>query len=249
MKPPKIADAIVHEIESLILEGGLKPGQRLPPERELAEHFQVSRPSLREALQQLAARGLVESRRGGGTYVANMMDTAFVNPLLGLLRNHPETLGDLVEMRYALEGVAAYFAALRSTAEDKELLKQRHATLSSIHERGDDPVAEAKADAEFHLGIAEAAHNVVLLHVMGGLFRLLQSGIFTSHAKLFTRAGASDQVRRQHEALFRAVLEGDPEAARGAAHEHLAYIKRALRDIDEENQRIRRSRRRLRGLG
>ena len=105
---PKLADAIVAELESMILEGSLQPGQKLPPERELAIQFQVSRPSLREAIQRLEARGLLYRRQGGGTYVQNALSKGIADPLFELLSTHPEAQYDLLEFRHALEGICAY---------------------------------------------------------------------------------------------------------------------------------------------
>jgi len=82
INPPKVSDAIVSQIEQLILEGVLKPGERLPPERELAQQLNVSRPSLREAMTTLKSRGLLQSRRGGGNYVMDVIAPALTNPLV-----------------------------------------------------------------------------------------------------------------------------------------------------------------------
>src|SRR5690554_293231 len=88
--PKRLADTIVEQLETMILEGALKPGQRLPPERVLAEQFGVSRPSLREAVQRLAAKGLLTSRQGGGNFVTEHLGASFSDPLIRLLENRPE---------------------------------------------------------------------------------------------------------------------------------------------------------------
>ncbi len=250
MKAVKISDVITHQIEAMILDGGLKPGDRLPPERALAARFEVSRPSLREAIKKLETRGLVETRRGGGTYVSNLLDASFTNPLTGLLHNHPETLYDLVEMRHALESVAAYYAALRATEEDRRMLRQRFEAMEAVTcgDRPIDAAQEARLDTEFHIAIAEAAHNVVLLYIMRGLFNLLHSGISTSLVRLYTRPGNDALIRDQHRAVFEAIMAGDGELARALASEHLLFIKRELAQIDDEERRIERARRRLHGL-
>src|SRR5574344_392801 len=115
---PKLADAIVAELEQMIADGSLQPGQKLLPERELAVQFQVSRPSLREAIQRLEARGLLYRRQGGGTYVQQALRSGLTDPLFDLLQNNPESRFDLLEFRHVLEGVAAYYAALRGTESD-----------------------------------------------------------------------------------------------------------------------------------
>ena len=248
VRPPKLSDAIVEQIEALILEGTLRPGERLPPERELARRLDVSRPSLREALQKLEERGLVETRQGGGTYVAAVLNPTFTDPLVELFHRHPDTAYDLIEFRQALETIGAYHAALRATDTDREILRRRFEAIEHAHEEGD-PVAEAEADAEFHLSIAEAAHNVVLLHIMRGLFDLLRRGILSSREKLYTRPGVRDALIHHHRELYETIVRGDARAARRAASDHLRFVEETLRRIDRESQREERSRRRLERMG
>ena len=95
--PRRLSDEVMTELENMILAGRFKAGEKLPPERELATRFGVSRPSLREAIQKLVARGLLLSRQGGGTYVANTIGHAFSDPLLALLERHPDVHSDLLE--------------------------------------------------------------------------------------------------------------------------------------------------------
>ncbi|GHZ39499.1 pyruvate dehydrogenase complex repressor [Vibrio cholerae] len=112
IRQPKLSDVIEQELERLIVEGTLSPGQQLPPERELAKQFEVSRPSIREAIQRLEAKRLLTRRQGGGTFVSDRIWQSFSDPLLNLLSSHSETQLDLLEARHALEGICAYFAAL-----------------------------------------------------------------------------------------------------------------------------------------
>ena len=103
----KLSDVITEQLESMILDGTLLAGQKLPPERELALEFDVSRPSLREAIGNLQARGLVERKQGGGTFVNRNLNSAMTDPLMDLVSQRPETQFDLLEFRHALEGMAA----------------------------------------------------------------------------------------------------------------------------------------------
>ncbi len=119
IRQPKLSDVIEQQLEFLILEGTLRPGEKLPPERELAKQFDVSRPSLREAIQRLEAKGLLLRRQGGGTFVQSSLWQSFSDPLVELLSDHPESQFDLLETRHALEGIAAYYAALRSSTKIK----------------------------------------------------------------------------------------------------------------------------------
>ena len=126
IKPAKLSDQIVQQLEHMLLEGSFAPGQKLPTERELAAQFDVSRPSLREALQKLEAKGLVSRKQGGGTFVCDNLVGGLTDPLFELIGRHPESQFDLLEFRHALEGICAYYAALRGTKNDFLNIRQRY---------------------------------------------------------------------------------------------------------------------------
>ena len=132
------ADAVVRQIERLILDGVLRPGDRLPPERELAQSVDVSRPILRAALKELEARGLVRARHGEGTYVADVIGTVFERPMVELVRRHQRAIFDYLEFRRDIEGTAAAYAAERATAADLEV---RAAIAAGSGSSGADPRA------------------------------------------------------------------------------------------------------------
>lgn len=243
VKQPKISDVIMQQMEAMILEGTLKPGQKLLPERELAKQFEVSRPSLREAVQKLAAKGMLVSKQGGGTYVSEDLGGSFSDPLLELFRTHPEAQYDLLEFRHALEGVAAYYAALRSTPADKEEIRRCYDALESYHSTKEFD-KEVLADVDFHLSIAAATHNMVLLHMMRALFSLLKQHIWENLENIYPKHGHREKIHDQHGILMNAILAGEPEAARQAAHSHLAYVEDALLEQGKENTRVERALRR-----
>ncbi|GAA0790544.1 pyruvate dehydrogenase complex transcriptional repressor PdhR [Marinobacterium sediminicola] len=243
VKQPRISDVIMQQLETMILEGALKPGQRLPPERELAAQFEVSRPSVREAMQKLAARGLLVSRQGGGTFVAEDLGAGLSDPLLELFKSHPESQYDLLEFRHALEGVSAYYAAMRSTPADKAAIQACYDQLQRFHEEKafDKEVA---ADVEFHLAIAAATHNVVLLHMMRALFTLLRQHIWDNLEQIYPKGEMRSRIHEQHRLLLQAILESRPEAARQAAHDHLAFVEEVLLEQGRERTRLERALRR-----
>lgn len=247
LRQQRLADVITERLEAMILEGSLKPGQRLPPERELAEHFGVSRPSLREAIQKLAARGLLLSRQGGGTFVTRELNSTHSDPLLDMLSRHSEFNLDLLEFRDAMEGISAYYAALRSTPADKALLIQRFEELEASF-FGHNTISEAKADAAFHLTIAESAHNVMLLHTMRSIFHLLEKSIVESLACLFENPQSRTLLMQQHRALLDAILEGRAEDARNRAHEHLVFVEEELLEIQRVEIRAQRALRRAQAI-
>lgn len=235
IKNQKISETIACHLEKLIFEGALRPGEKLAGERELAQRFDVSRPSLREALDKLTERGLLKSTRGG-TYVAEFL-TPLMQPLASLLDNNPRAAGDYFDFRVGVEAQAARAAAIKSTTVDKQVIRARVAHLHGAQKSGD-PVLEAQADVEFHIAIYEAAHNVVMLHVMRALGELLRSNIFYNRQALFARPGVRESLLDQHIAIADAILAGKPEAAEKAAAQHIRYTQGEVRDIEQDSRRL-----------
>ncbi len=247
VQPRRLSDGIVTQLETLILEGSLKAGERLPAERVLAERFGVSRPSLREAIQKLVARGLLVSRQGGGNYVAESLGSTFSDPLLQLLENNAEAQRDLLEFRHTLEGACAYYAAQRATDVDRQRLEEAFARLQGCYSRPGkvSRAEEGAADASFHLAIAEASHNAVLLHTIRGLFDLLKRNVVTNIGGMYAqREETRDRLIEQHRALYEAIMEGHAEEARGLSNRHIDYVQEVLAEVQQQARREERAQRR-----
>lgn len=240
IKAAKLSDVILEQLESMILEGSLAPGEKLPPERELAKQFEVSRPSLREAIQKLEARGLVTRRQGGGTYVKNQLEGGMTDPLFDLISKHPESQFDLLEFRHALEGIAAYYAALRGTQTDFQRVTACFDAIGDVA----DIESQAKTINAFHFAVAEASHNVVLLHLIRGMQSLLEQNIQQNLLVLVQKPNVKTQLAEHRKALLDAVIKGEPVLAREASNAHLAFIEEALLQAGKEHSRIERSLRR-----
>ena len=243
VESPKISDVIMGQLEGMVVEGTLIPGQKLPSERELAKQFDVSRPSLREAIQKLVAKGVLESRRGGGNFVSEKLASGFSDPLLSLLASHPEAQYDLLEFRHALEGLCAYYAALRCTEVDRENISEKYKTLQYAHSQKEFE-NEVIADVEFHLAIAEAAHNMVLLHMMKAMFELLKQHISENLTNIYPNQKHRASIHDQHGSLMQAIFDGEPQLAQDAAHKHFALVEEAILEQGKENTRLKRSLRR-----
>ena len=224
---PRLADAIEQQLESLIIEGSLRPGEKLLPERELAKQFGVSRPSLREAIQRLAAKGLLLCRQGGGTFVQNCLWQSMRDPLVGLLACHSESHYDLLETRHALEGIAAYYAALRGTDEDFEHIRVCHERILQAQSMADHD-AEASAVMQYQFAVTEAAHNVVLLHLLRSKQPMLEDNIRQNFDLLYSRHEMLVKVSAHRASIFEAIVVREPEKAREASHRHLAFIEEML---------------------
>jgi GntR family transcriptional repressor for pyruvate dehydrogenase complex len=227
----RTADAVTEQIELLILQGILRPGDRLPGERELSGQVDVSRPILREALKALEERGLVASRPGEGTFVADLMGSVFSEPLVALIRRHPGAVGDYFEFRRMIEGWSAALAAERATEADREILRRLVADMAEAHAAAERE-REAALDIEFHTAVGEAAHNVVLMHTLRSLYRLLADGVFYHRSRLYGRAAAREALMVQHRAIFEAILAGDGAAARAAAERHIDYVETTTREVE-----------------
>lgn len=242
IKHTKLSDTIVAHFEQLIVDGQLNAGEKLPSERQLAEQFNVSRPSLREAIQKLEAKGVVERRQGGGTYVVNRMSEQLNDPLFELLAKHPESQFDLLEFRHALEGISSYYAALRGTNADLERIAE--SIKSIVSSQRDSIDAQVDALTEFYGRIAEASHNVILLHVVQSMQELLAENIRQNLDIIAGRTGLLDKLNQHRQQLVSAIVAGQPEQARDACHQHLTYIEQTLLDLGKEQSRIQRSLRR-----
>ncbi|TIL28419.1 FCD domain-containing protein [Mesorhizobium sp.] len=240
----RTADEVVQQIESLILEGVLRTGDRLPGERELARRFEVSRPILRDALKALEGRGLLTTRPGGGTHVADVIGQLFTKPVTDLISMHRKAATDYLEYRREIEAVAAEYAARRATSDDLALLDRIMARMDEAHRTGnfDD---EAEIDVEFHHAICECAHNIILLHTLRSCYRLLSEGVFQNRLLVFNVPGAREALLSQHQAIYAAVKAGDPAAARQAAMDHISHVERTMAEAERSGDWQRVSRLRL----
>ena len=237
---PRIPDAIAHQIEMRIIEGSLKPGDRLPAERELAIELGVSRPSLREAIKKLVSREMLVSRHGGGTYVTDRLEASFADPWQQLIEKHPFLQDDVLEFRYLIEASTAELAAQRATDSDLERLEQAYAKLDAAYAQ-DDRSAQVAADVAFHLTIAESAHNVLFGHLVGSVMRLLHEHVRRNLHEIAVSPETGRQLMAQHLAIRDAIRSRQPEAARLAAQAHINYVRQRLSEAADSEQRQQRS--------
>lgn len=224
IKQPKLADVIENRLETMILDGTLELGEKLLPERELAKQFDVSRPSLREAIQRLESKGLLFRRQGGGTYVKESLRETLTDPLFELLSTHPESQYDLLEFRFALEGFSAYYAALRGSREDLEKIKHCFADIE-LAKKDKNSELESSCVALFYLAVIEASHNVVFLHLARGIKPLLEKNIADNIKQLYGYPEVAEKIDRHRLQLLQAILSKQPAEAQKASARHLTYIE------------------------
>lgn len=241
--PEKLSGAVTRQIEKLILRGILRPGERLPAERDLAERLGVSRPSLREAVAELQDKGLLTARAGAGIYVADVLGNAFSPALVRLFSEHDEAVFDYLAFRRDLEGLAAERAARLASDTDLKVIQTILDKMEAAHKSAK-PEDEARLDAEFHMAIIEASHNVVMLHMIRSMFQLLKGGVFYNRQMLFRQRATRDALLDQHRAINRALQARNPQAAREAVATHLTYVESTLADLQRaaRNESIARQR-------
>lgn len=235
IRTQRVADAIATRIEKLILEGALRPGEKLASERELAQRLDVSRPSLREAIDKLVDRGLLTAGRGG-TSVAQFL-LPIMAPLANLYRDHQNAAADYLEFRQWVEAQAARAAAERATEVDKAGIRACLADMRKAH-KSKDFTQEAHADVNFHILIYEASHNFIVLHVMRALSELLRNNVFFNREHLYGRAGVREKLLAQHIEIGEAVIAGDPERAEDAAAAHIQFVFGTVEDIQRDDKRL-----------
>lgn len=229
IEPEKLSAAVVRQIEDLILRGVLRPGERLPAERDLSEKLGVSRPSLREAVAHLQEQGLLTSRAGSGVFVAEVLGSAFSPALVRLFSTNDDAVFDYIDFRRDLEGLAAERAARLASDTDLQVVNSLYSRMETAH-RKRNPADEARLDAEFHLSIVEASHNVIMLHMMRSMFDMLREGVFYNRQVMFQQRATREQLLAQHGAINSALQAREPEAARDAVEAHMTFVSRCLED-------------------
>ncbi|MAY32230.1 MAG: FCD domain-containing protein [Rhodovulum sp.] len=243
VNPERLSQSVQKQIELLILKGILRPGERLPSERELSERLGVSRPSLREAVGEMQERGLLVSRAGAGIFVAEVLGSAFSPALIKLFGNHDEAVFDYIAFRRDMEGLAAERAARLASDIDLQVIDTVFAKMEAAHPKRN-PTDEARLDADFHMAIIEASHNVVMLHMMRSMFELLREGVFYNRQIMFKQRTTRGALLDQHRAINTALQARDPAAARAAVEAHMDYVANSLRDqlTSERNETVARLR-------
>jgi DNA-binding FadR family transcriptional regulator len=212
------ASVAVEHIQQLVQRGELKPGDRLPSERELARRLGVSRSTLREAIRALVVMNILVPRHGDGTYVSSLEPELLSAPFAFALDTQPALQAHLFEARRVLETACARLAATRISDEQLAELDDLAATVDS------DPDALIDRDVELHTAIAHASGNPILLALMGSIGTLA----LESRRASAVLPGQAARSRRDHRAIIAALRRRDPDAAAAAMEHHLTSVERAV---------------------
>jgi GntR family transcriptional repressor for pyruvate dehydrogenase complex len=238
IKHDSVSDAVLNQIETMIVNGILKEGTRLPSEREMSELMEVSRPKLREALKQLEDSGLVQVKHGEGSFIAKLTGAALAPAFLDLYARHPLAFYDYLEYRREQEGFAARLAAERATETDKEIIRSLLERMDSAHEAEDSEAAQ-EADIDFHAAIVDASCNSTLIHMMASIYDLTKRGVFYSRSYLRKQESAAAKLLEQHHVIADAIFRGEPEQAEAAAKAHIDYVETSFRVGEARRERER----------
>lgn len=226
IKPKRISDQVFEQVRELIYKGTFKPGQQITPERNLAASMQVSRTSVRNAINKLVTMGLLEHRQGQGTFVASP-ENRRGNPLAAAMATEEATLSDLLEVRLGLESNAAELAARRAT--EKDLIAIEESLAEMEQDMKDDGHISTSADAAFHMAITFATKNPVLIHLMRNFYDFLFIGIKKNLTHMYQRQGEHENVLDHHKQVYEMIKKRRPEEAGKLMRQHIMYVQEYFR--------------------
>jgi GntR family transcriptional regulator, transcriptional repressor for pyruvate dehydrogenase complex len=226
----RLYEQIVEQIEQSVQKGDLKPGDQLPAERELAEQFGVSRTAVREAVKALREKGLVEAYPGKGTFITNGSSNPMRQSLDRMMRSaQVDATSSLVEVREILEPEIAALAAVRATEENLNSLREAVAVMDAAKR---DPDAYIEADLDFHLELAEAAANPLILSLIDSIIGVLRE----QRMRIFEVDGGPDRGQYHHKKILEAMEHQDAQGAREAMRAHLRQVREDSRSASKNSE-------------
>jgi len=225
VRTKKIYEEIIDQIKKLITEGELKPGDRLIPERELADQLQVGRSAVREAFRALEAMGIIEIRAGEGAFIRGINHDSLVEILGLVLLTEKDTARELMELRKIMEVEAAALAAVRRDKDDLANLKKFLRQMEKDIEAGD---LGEESDMYFHTYVAVATHNSLLSHLMGSISETMRKVLKTARQKLYETPGMPKRLLQEHIDIYNAIEKGSAQEARKAMFNHLDKVEKAM---------------------
>src|SRR5579863_2454165 len=219
VRTSRLYEQIVQQIEESVLKGTLKPGDQLPAERELAQRLGVSRTAVREAVKTLREKGLVEAYSGRGTFITNGTSQAARQSFDLMVKiGQQEGSGHLAELRLILEPGIAAMAAMRIEEEHLAAMREAVGVMDFAQK---DPEAYIEADLDFHLALAEAAANPLILSLIDSIVALLRE----QRLKIFNVEGGPQRGQVHHQRILEAMERRDPEKALEAMKAHLEQVR------------------------
>jgi GntR family transcriptional repressor for pyruvate dehydrogenase complex len=228
IKAKRLYEEVVDQIKQLMAGGELKPGDKLLPERELAERLQVSRASVREAIRTLEMMGFVEIRPGDGTFVRDTNTDEIIRPLAMFLAVEKSSLLEMFEVRRLFEAATASMAAERAADEEIEEIRS---SLEKMEERLNvqDSEKGEEYDIAFHYAVAEATHNGLLIKLFRTISDEFSRAVSVARRRLYGHEDNPQKIIDQHRRIYKAIKGRDPQMAAQRMLEHLNYAEKELR--------------------
>jgi GntR family transcriptional repressor for pyruvate dehydrogenase complex len=220
----KLSDAVYRQLVSLISSGELKPGDKIPSERELAADMGISRQSIREALNRAEVMRLIEVRQGEGSFILSSVNESLKPPLSLIMEKEVERIFDFLEIRKLVEGWCAEKAAVEATADELENMQEILDKMKKVAAK--DKQWEAM-DLALHLSFAKATHNVIAVHIMEALKSNFRP--FFKFTKSMPSSERIDVLWQHHYEIFSAIKQKDPVTAKKKVIAHLNFIEEKLK--------------------
>jgi GntR family transcriptional regulator, transcriptional repressor for pyruvate dehydrogenase complex len=222
----KAYQVIVDYIKENFFNGELKPGEKLPTERELANRFHVSRTSVREALRKLEIKGIIEIKQGSGSFIkASQIHSLGEELSSTIIQTEKKLIYEMLELRQALEVECAFLASRRATSEDLERIRK---TLEMMDQSKNDVELGIQADLNFHINIVLAAHNSIFLQLFQTLSDHMQDTIRVTRRQRLKDPERAQETINEHKEIYLAIAAGDADQARQLMEKHITQIRREL---------------------
>jgi GntR family transcriptional regulator, transcriptional repressor for pyruvate dehydrogenase complex len=229
VRSSRLYEQIVQQVEESIRKGVMKPGDQLPPERELAQQFGVSRTAVREAVKALREKGHVEAHPGRGTFITDGTSQVIRQSLDRMIRiGQPEGSVYLAEVREILEPEIAALAATRADEQDLAAMREPIEVMDQAKRDSD---AFIEGDLDFHLALAEAAANPLILSLIDSIVGLLRE----QRMRIFLVEGGPERGQYHHKRILEAIEHHDPSGARSAMKAHLRQVREDSRSAPSSN--------------
>ncbi|WP_044896059.1 FadR/GntR family transcriptional regulator [Bacillus alveayuensis] len=225
-KKKKTYQVIVDQIKEYFLNGKLKPGDKLPTERELANRFHVSRTSIREALRELEMKGIIEVKQGSGSYIKSS-DSHILGQELSstIIKAEKKLIYEMLELRRVLEVECAFLASQRATSEDLERI--REALMMMVQAKHDVELG-IQADVNFHIQIVRASHNSIFLQLIETIREHMQDTIRATRRQRLTNPERMQETIDEHKNIYLAIAAGDGDKAKQLMEKHITQIRKEL---------------------
>lgn len=229
IKPKRIADQVFDQLHELILRGTFKPSEKIMTERELSEAFQVSRTSIRDAINKLVVMGMLEQRQGQGTFVSRPGGKTHAY-IAKVMESQNASMQDLLEVRMGLECNSAALAAQRAQIQDVDFLEK---SLIEIENAVKEGRLGSDSDTQFHMAIAYATHNPLQIFMMKQFHDFLSYAIQENLVSLCQEAGEFEIIHQQHTKIINAIKTHNSMDAYMAAKQHIEHVIHT--NIENEN--------------